>query len=52
MTFGGTLVEHLTMAASANIFYIAIDNKNKTNIATSIKQKLKYISRFQNSGFL
>ena len=31
MTFGATLGEHLTMAAFANMFYIGIDNKNKTN---------------------
>ena len=30
MTFGATLGEHLTIAASANMFYIAIDYKNKT----------------------
>ena len=29
--FGMTLAEHLTMAASANMFYIAIDYKKKTN---------------------
>ena len=32
MTFGTTLGEHLTMAASANKFYIAIDYKNKTDM--------------------
>ena len=32
MTFGMTLTEHLTIAASARMFYIAIDHKNKTNI--------------------
>ena len=32
MTFGMTLGEHLTMAASASMFYIAIDYKNKTNM--------------------
>ena len=31
MTFGTTLREH-TMAASANMFYIAIGYKNKTNM--------------------
>ena len=32
MTFGMTLREHLTMAASASIIYIAIDFKNKRNM--------------------
>ena len=32
MTFGTTLGEHLTMTASANMFYIAIHNKNKANV--------------------
>ena len=31
MTFGMTLAEHLTMAASANIFYFAVDYENETN---------------------
>ena len=32
MTLGMTLTEHLTMAASANIFYITIDYKNEPNV--------------------
>ena len=32
MTFGMTLAEHLTMAASANTFYFAIDYENKPNM--------------------
>ena len=32
MTFGTTLREHHTMAASAKVFYIAISYKNKTNM--------------------
>ena len=55
MTFGMTLGEHLTMAASASMFYIAIDYKNKTNmkVATSNTNiKIKYISCFLNSEFL
>ena len=32
MIFGTTLGEHLTMAASGNMFYIGIDYKNKTNM--------------------
>ena len=31
MNVGMTLAEHLTMAASASIFYIAIDYKNEPN---------------------
>ena len=32
MTFGMTLAEHLTMAVSANMFYITIDYKNEPNV--------------------
>ena len=32
MTFGMILVEHLTMAASTNMFYFAIDYKNEPNM--------------------
>ena len=32
MAFGMTLVKHFTMAASASMFYIAIDYKTKTNM--------------------
>ena len=32
MTFGMTLAEHLTMAASASMFYIAINCKNELNM--------------------
>ena len=32
MTLGMTLAEHLTMAASANIFFITIDYKNEPNV--------------------
>ena len=32
MTFRMTLVEHFTMAASANMFYFAVDYENKPNI--------------------
>ena len=32
MTFGMTLEEQLAMAASASMFYIAIDYKNKPNM--------------------
>ena len=32
MTFGMTLAEHLTKAASANMFYFAIDYENEPNM--------------------
>ena len=32
MTFGMTLAEHLTMAASAGMFYIVIDYENEPNL--------------------
>ena len=32
MTFGMTLAEHLAMAASASMFYIAIDYENEPNM--------------------
>ena len=32
MTFGMTLAEHLTMAASASMFHIAIDYENEPNM--------------------
>ena len=32
MTFGMTLAEHLTMAASANMFYFAIDYENEPSM--------------------
>ena len=32
MTFGTTLREHRTMAASGNMFYFAIGYKNKANM--------------------
>ena len=32
MTFGMTLAEHLTMAASASMFYIAINYRNELNM--------------------
>ena len=32
MTFGMTLAEHLTMAASTNIFHFAIDYENEPNM--------------------
>ena len=32
MTFGMTLAEHLTKAASANMFYFSIDYENEPNM--------------------
>ena len=32
MTFGMTLAEHLTKAASTNMFYFAIDYENEPNM--------------------
>ena len=32
MTFGITLAEHFTMAASANMFYFAVDYENELNM--------------------
>ena len=39
MTFGMTLGEHLAMAASACMFYIVIDYKNKTNLKLATTNK-------------
>ena len=36
MTFGVTLGEHVTMAASAIMFFIAIDYKNKVNMKVTV----------------
>ena len=46
MTFGMTLEEHLTMAASANIFYFAIDYENEPNMkvgASNINIKINQL---------
>ena len=43
MTFGMSLAEHLTRAASANIFYFAIDFENEPNMkvaASSVNIKI------------
>ena len=37
MTFGMTLREHVTMVASASMFYIAIDYKNKRNMKVAAR---------------
>ena len=36
MTFGVALGEHVTMAASAIMFYIAIDYENKVNMKVTV----------------
>ena len=59
MTFGKTLRKHLTMAlskhftvaASAIVFYIAIDYRNKTNMRVAASN-VKYISCFLYGGLL
>ena len=38
MTFGMTSAEHLTKAASANVFYFAIDYENEPNVNIKIHQ--------------
>ena len=46
MTFGTTLKEHLTIAASANMFYIPIDYKKKANMkvaASNINIKINQL---------
>ena len=46
MTFGMTLAEHLTMAASANMFYFAIDYENELNMkvaASNAKIKIHHL---------
>ena len=47
------LAEHLTIAASASMFYIETDYKNEPSMkVAATMQILKYISCFLNSGFL
>ena len=53
MTFGMTLAEHLAMAASASMFYIAIDYENEPNVkvaASNVSIKIHHC--FLNSEFL
>ena len=42
MTFGMTLAEHLTKAASVGMFYIAIDYENKPCIKNSKKKSIEH----------
>ena len=55
MTFGATLGKHLIPPASANIFYVAVDYKNKTYMevaATNINIKIHQLFSKQRSfGF-
>ena len=52
MTFGMTLAEHLTMAASANMFYFAIDYENEINMKVAASNvNIKCISCILNNGF-
>ena len=45
MTFGTTLGKHLTLAASANMFYVAIayKNKNMKVVASNINIKTRQL---------
>ena len=46
MTFGMTLAEHLTMAASSGMFYIAIDYENEPNMkvaASNVNIKIHHL---------
>ena len=36
MTFGMTLADHLTKAASANMFYFVIDYENEPNMKVAV----------------
>ena len=36
MTFRATLVKHLMMVASTNMFYVVIDDKNKTYMEVAV----------------
>ena len=47
-----TLAEHLTMAASANMFYFAIDYENESSMKTATSNVNIEIHQLLNSGFL
>ena len=51
MTFEMTLAEHLSMAASASMCYIAIDYKNELNMKVATSNANIKI-HFLNNGFL
>ena len=44
MSFGMTLAEHLTMAASANMFYFAVAYENEPNMKVAARMNTKYES--------
>ena len=53
MTFGMTLAEHLTMAASASMFYIAMNYENELKMKVAASNvNIKILSCFLNSEFL
>ena len=53
MTFGMTLGEHFSMAASANMLYIAVDYKNKTNMKVAADNiNIKIHQLFSKQQFL
>ena len=53
MTFRMTLEKQFTMAASASMFYIAIDYKNKPNMKVAASNiNINIHDCFLNSGFL
>ena len=49
MTFGMTLTEHLTMAASANMFYFAVDYENEPNMKVAASNVKKMYTGIKNS---
>ena len=53
MTFGMILAEHLTKAASANMFYFAIDYENEPNMkvaASNVNIKINQLF-FKSANF-
>ena len=53
MTFEMTLAEHLTMTASANMFYFATDYENELNMKVAASNvNIKIHQLFSNGGFL
>ena len=53
MTFGMTLAEHLTMAASASMFYIAINYENELNMKVAASNvNIKIHQLFSNQRIL
>ena len=53
MTFGMTLAEHFTMAASANMFHFAIDYENEPNMKVAASNvNIKIHQLFFKSGLL